>query len=69
MNNLCGNVLEVQNTKGEKLCVMSTKAYVAFTEAQKKKILSNVDQIVHEDVNIIETVGGGGVRCMMAELF
>jgi len=37
MNNLCGNVLEVQNTKGEKLCVMSTKAYVAFTEAQKEK--------------------------------
>lgn len=69
MASFCANVLEVRNTDGGSVLVMSTTAYNAFTAEQRALLLENVDQIVHSDVSVIETVGGGGVRCMMAELF
>jgi len=68
-NEFCGNVLEVRNHKGEKLMTMSSRAYDAFTEEQRATILKHVDRIVHTPIPIIETIGGGGVRCMMGEIF
>jgi hypothetical protein len=29
----------------------------------------HTDELVHAAIPTIETVGGGGVRCMMAEIF
>jgi hypothetical protein len=69
MNNFCGNILEVKGKDNKKLLCMSTKAHNNFTDAQKRKLLKHVDGIIHSDINTIETIGGGGVRCMMAELF
>lgn len=69
MDQFCGNVLELKGTDGKKLLAMSTRAYKAFTDTQKRKILKHVNQIVHSDISTIESIGGGGVRCMMAELF
>lgn len=45
------------------------QAYNAFTEDQRATILRHCADIAHAPVDTIERVGGGGVRCMIAELF
>lgn len=62
-----GNVLELRGKDG-KFIMMSDSAYKALTSDQKEKIKSKVE-IVHTDVSTIEKIGGGSVRCMMAEIF
>jgi hypothetical protein len=69
MNEFCGNCLEVKSVSGTKILVMSSRAYSAFSEEQRATILRHVDKILHADITTIETIGGGGVRCMMGELF
>lgn len=69
MNNFCGNILEVSGTNSAKLLVMSTRAYGAFTPEQHHVFERHVKKVVHVPVPTIEDIGGGGVRCMMAELF
>lgn len=69
MNNFAGNVLQLQNGKtGEKILVMSTRAYKSL-EKDQIDALSKFNKIVHENVDVIENNGGGGVRCMLAEIF
>lgn len=68
MNRFAGNMLQVQNNKGEKILVMSGQAYASLTEKQLNK-LSSLNRIVHAPLNTIETNGGGSARCMMAEIF
>jgi hypothetical protein len=68
MNAFAGNMLEVQNATGQRFLVMSKKAFGALTEAQINLIKSKVE-IINADINTIETIGGGGVRCMLAEVF
>ena len=69
MNQFCGNVIELLDDKGNKMLAMSEQAYISFSEAQKTTILKHVKNIVWSSVPTIETLGGGGVRCMIAELF
>jgi len=52
------------------LVAMSSRAFRAFTESQKQQFRdAGVVDFVHVDLDVIETVGGGGARCMLAELF
>jgi len=69
MENFCGNVLELKGTNNKRILVMSTKAYNNFTQQQLEIISKNVDEILHCPIETIESVGGGGVRCMLGELF
>jgi hypothetical protein len=64
----CANVLEVSGG-GALLLVMSTTAHAAFTPEQRAQLRGAVDDFVVVDVHTIEAIGGGGVRCMLAELF
>jgi hypothetical protein len=66
--NFAGNMLEVQNSKGEKFTVMSKTAFDSIGEVQIKTIQRYTKLIVPE-IPTIEKLGGGSVRCMMAELF
>ncbi len=68
INYFAGNMLQVQNTKGEKILVMSSRAYTSLTPAQVKQ-LESLNRILHADLSTIETNGGGSARCMMAEIF
>ncbi|HMH35194.1 MAG TPA: arginine deiminase-related protein [Puia sp.] len=68
MNHFAGNMLQVHNTKGEKILVMSTQAYESLTPKQVKK-LETFNKIIHSSLNTIETNGGGSARCMMAEVY
>lgn len=52
-----------------RVLVMSERARAAFGPACLDVLAGCVDRIVSAPVDTIETVGGGGVRCMMAELF
>ncbi len=66
--NFAGNMLEVQNAKGEKFTVMSKTAFDALGEVQINTIL-RYTKIISPAIPTIEKLGGGSVRCMMAELF
>ena len=66
--NFCGNIIELQNKDGARFIVMSSKAYHSFTEKQRQ-LLTNHAQIIHTPIDTIELLGGGSVRCMIAEVF
>lgn len=68
MTSFCGNVLELENVRGEKYLALSRSAYDAFTPAQRK-ILANDKTLLPTDIPTIESVGGGSMRCMLAEVF
>ena len=68
MNHFAGNMLQMKNTKGQQLLVMSSQAYHSLTKAQVKK-LEQFNPIIHAPLTTIETNGGGSARCMMAEVF
>jgi hypothetical protein len=68
MAHFAGNMLQVKNTKGEELLIMSTQAYNSLTASQLES-LENYNRIIHADLTTIETNGGGSARCMLAEIF
>jgi len=68
VGSFAGNMLAVRNKKGEQLMVMSGSAYRSLSPDQISAIEKHA-RIVYSDVNTIESVGGGSVRCMIAENF
>jgi len=67
LNNFCGNILELKGHSGT-IIAMSSKSYQAFTPNQLS-ILEKSSKIVTASIPVIERIGGGSVRCMIAELF
>ncbi|MBD2756874.1 citrulline utilization hydrolase CtlX [Spirosoma validum] len=67
MDNFAGNMLMVQARKGQKLLVMSTRAFESLTPKQID-ILDDYATLLHVDLPTIENAGGGSARCMMAEV-
>ena len=68
MNRYAGNMLLLRNEEGKNILVMSTRAYKSLNPKQIKQI-NKYAEILHSEINTIENLGGGSVRCMMAELF
>ena len=68
VGSFAGNMLAVRNKKGEQLMVMSAAAFRSLQPDQVTRILQFA-KIVSSDVTTIESVGGGSVRCMIAENF
>ena len=68
MENFAGNMLQVQNATGDRYLVLSQAAYDSLREDQIKT-LSAFTNILPIPITTIETLGGGSVRCMMAEVF
>ena len=67
MNSFAGNMLLVNNKRGEKLLVMSTQAFESLTAKQRDE-LDDYAALWHFDLSVIEGNGGGSARCMMAEI-
>lgn len=67
LKHFAGNMLQIENTEGEKLLVMSTQAYRSLA-VEQLETLSSYNRIIHSSLTIIETNGGGSARCMMAEI-
>lgn len=68
LNHFAGNMLQVVNTDGEYLLLMSTQAYSSLYDDQITS-LEKFNRIVHSALYHIESAGGGSARCMMAEVF
>ncbi|MCR9182624.1 MAG: arginine deiminase-related protein [Flavobacteriaceae bacterium] len=68
VNHFAGNMLEVSDSKGNSITVMSQSAYESLTQAQVASI-EKYSKILSSPLNTIETLGGGSARCMMAEVF
>ena len=67
MANFAGNMLMVMTKKGQKLLVMSTRAFKSLTPKQVD-LLDDYVTLFHFDLSVIEANGGGSARCMMAEV-
>ncbi len=68
MQAFAGNLLEVRGQQGEALIVLSQTAHDALTPNQRSA-LQNCGKLLPVAINTIEQVGGGSVRCMLAEIF
>ena len=68
MHNFAGNMLQLHNDKGEKFLIMSQTAYSSLKQEQIKNI-EKYSEIISSDLRTIEINGGGGARCMLAEVF
>lgn len=66
--NFAGNMLEVSNDGGEKFTVMSQTALDSLNVGQIQQI-EKYTTIISPSIPTIEKLGGGSVRCMMAEIF
>lgn len=69
MTQMCGNMVQVKDSKTAELCIlMSQKARDGLSAANLKE-LERCYRIVSSDISMIETIGGGSARCMTIELF
>ena len=62
------NLLQVKNMKGKKFIVAS-KSAIDVLPNEKTERLRAYGELIIVDVSTIESVNGGSVRCMMAEIF
>jgi hypothetical protein len=72
MHDFAGNLLELQlptqDAGTQSLLVMSTRARAALGRERLARIAGAVDRVLDVPLPTIETVGGGGARCMLAEV-
>lgn len=69
VNSFAGNMLQLRNADGDKILVMSKRAFEILDDAQKEKLRYHNSRFVETDIETIETAGGGSARCMLAEIF
>lgn len=68
MAQFAGNMVELVRPDGERLIVLSQSAHDALEPAQMEA-LGRHGRLLPIAIPTIETVGGGSVRCMIAEIF
>lgn len=64
-----GNMLQIKNRTGERILVLSQRAYDRLLPEQRNRLAFHNDLLLPIDIYTIEKVGGGSVRCMMSEIF
>jgi hypothetical protein len=64
----CGNCLALASGSGEPLFVLSTRAWQAFSPAERAT-LTRHGRVLHTELSAFEDLGGGSARCLIAELF
>lgn len=68
IRHFAGNMLQVRGADEQTYLVMSQAARESLDKEQIKTI-ENHCSILSSDLHVIETLGGGSARCMMAEVF
>lgn len=63
-----GNMLQVKSSDNTLYTILSKQAYDSLSEGQKAQ-LQAYTHLLPINIDTIETVGGGSVRCMLAEIF
>jgi len=69
MASFAGNALELSTRGGSRVLAMSARALGSLAGGPRVSLMSTVDRVVAVPVPTIEDVGGGSVRCMLAEVF
>jgi hypothetical protein len=69
MAGFAGNVLELRASDDRSVLAMSTSARNAFGPVALERLARSVDRVIAANIPTIETLGGGSVRCMLAEVF
>jgi len=67
MHSFAGNMLELGTHSGELVVAMSDTALRSLSSAQREA-LETCARIVSVPIPTIERLGGGSVRCMLAEV-
>ncbi len=67
MNRFAGNMLQVQNTAGDRILVMSETAHHSLRPEQIERLQAHT-KLLSVPIDTIERYGGGSARCMMAEI-
>ena len=68
VDKMWGNVICVLNKSDEPCVIMSSTAFNGFTQEHKEELESHY-KLIHADVSLIEKIGGGSARWMVAEVF
>ncbi len=63
-----GNMLQVTSEDETLYTILSQQAFNSLTDNQKQQFYKHT-HLLPVSISTIETVGGGSVRCMMAEIF
>ena len=73
MSAFAGNVLELgswdEYLGDMRILVMSAAAQRALEARKYARLYASVDAVLAVPIDVIERHGGGGVRCMLAEVF
>ena len=69
MASFAGNVLELRGAGGMRVLAGSCRALDSFAPLQREALVACVDRVVAVPVPNLEGLGGGSVRCMLAEIF
>jgi hypothetical protein len=68
MNAFAGNMLLLRDSHNNNKLVLSETAYQSLTSIQIEFLKQRVD-FIRFNIPVIETIGGGSARCMLAEVF
>ncbi len=68
MTSFAGNLLEVNNKKGEPVLIMSETAFRVLGKDQLKTLEKYTD-ILYASLDTMEKYGGGSARCMISGVF
>jgi hypothetical protein len=63
-----GNMLQLRTRKGGTVVAMSDRARASLSPAQQTFVEEHAGAILSVPIPTIETLGGGSVRCMLAEV-
>lgn len=68
MSHFAGNMLEVKNAEGKYFTLLSSSA-IRSLHLPEINTIGESSELLSFDIPTIEKLGGGSVRCMMAEIF
>lgn len=68
MGEFAGNMLELKTLHGGAVWAMSRRAWQALLPAQRAALAADGEPVIAA-LDTIERLGGGGARCMLAEIF
>lgn len=68
VSRFAGNMLEVENQEGQSFTILSEAALNSLSP-QQLATLKKYTTPLTSDLTVIETLGGGSARCMLAEVF
>jgi hypothetical protein len=68
VEDFAGNMIELRSQRGHPVFAMSRRAWSTLTPAQQQAIADYAEPVL-APIDTIERLGGGGARCMVAEIF